>query len=367
MPSQDNVTHRALADGRDIWFFDLAGHRSEPVPDRRPLPQRGPGQSELRFDRATGQWVIIAALRQDRTHKPTADRCPLCPGPTGLTSEVPAADYDVVVFENRFPSLSRQPGFGLPDAADQLDVFVSAPGHGRCEVVCFASDHYTSFAQLPVEQARVVVEAWRHRTADLMARPGVAQVFCFENRGEDIGVTLTHPHGQIYAYPFLTPRATVMLQQADDYRKVHGTNLFGALLAAERADGRRVIAANDHFTAFVPFAARWPVEVHIYPNRFVPNIVALEPVEADALTALYLDVLQRFDRLYDRPLPYISALHQYTGRGAQREGYFHLELMSVRRAANKLKYLAGSESAMDAFIGDVSPEDAAERLRAVGR
>ncbi len=367
MPSQDNVTHGALADGRDIWFFDLAGRRSVPVPDRRPLPERGPGRSELRFDRTTGQWVIIAALRQQRTHKPAADQCPLCPGPTGLTSEVPAADYDVVVFENRFPSLSRHLGFALPEAAEQLDLFTAAPGHGRCEVVCFSSDHDISFAQLPVEQARLVVDAWRHRTADLMARPGIEQVFCFENRGEDIGVTLTHPHGQIYGYPFLTPRATVMLQQADAHRKAHGSNLFAALLTAEVDDGRRVIAGNEHFTAFVPFAARWPVEVHIYPNRFVPNIVALDDVEVDALTALYLDVLRRFDRLYDKPLPYISALHQYSGWGVQQEGYFHIELMSVRRAANKLKYLAGSESAMDAFIGDVSPEDAATRLRAVGR
>ncbi|MDR3663780.1 MAG: galactose-1-phosphate uridylyltransferase [Mycobacterium sp.] len=365
MPSQDNVTRRALADGRDIWFFALAGQRPEPVPDRRPLPARELGQSQLRFDRTTGQWVIIAALRQDRTHKPAADQCPLCPGPSGLTSEVPAVDYDVVVFENRFPSLSQQPGFELPNAADQFDLFTAVPGHGRCEVVCFSSDHNTSFAQLSVEHARLVVEAWRHRTADLMARPGIEQVFCFENRGEDIGVTLTHPHGQIYGYPFLTPRATVMLKQAAAYRNTHGTNLFGALLAAERADGRRVVATNEHFTAFVPFAARWPVEVHIYPNRFVPNIVALDVAEADALTAIYLDVLQRFDRLYDMPLPYISALHQYTGRDAQREGYFHIELMSVRRAANKLKYLAGSESAMDAFIGDVSPEDAAERLRRI--
>ncbi|MUL49918.1 galactose-1-phosphate uridylyltransferase [Mycobacterium sp. CBMA293] len=365
VPNQDNVTHRVLADGRDIWFFDLAGHRSEPVPDRRPLPERGPGQSELRFDRTTGQWVIIAALRQERTHKPAAAQCPLCPGPTGLTSEVPAADYDVVVFENRFPSLSEHPGFELPDGAAQFDVFTAAPGHGRCEVVCFSSDHNTSFAQLPAEQARLVIDVWRHRTADLMARPGIEQVFCFENRGEEIGVTLMHPHGQIYGYPFLTPRAAVMLQQADAHRKAHGTNLFSEMLAAELADGRRVIATNDHFTAFVPFAARWPVEVHIYPNRFVPNIVALDTTEADALTAIYLEVLQRFDRLYDMPLPYISALHQYTGREAQREGYFHLELMSVRRAANKLKYLAGSESAMDAFIGDVSPEDVADRLRQV--
>jgi UDPglucose--hexose-1-phosphate uridylyltransferase len=122
----------------------------------------------LRFDRQTGQWVIIAALRQHRTYKPTADRCPLCPGPSGLTSEVPAPDYDVVVFENRFPSLSGagDAPFALPGA--EADAFVSAPGHGRCEVICYPSDHTGSFAQLPIAQARLVVSAWRHRTTDLM-------------------------------------------------------------------------------------------------------------------------------------------------------------------------------------------------------
>lgn len=355
--------HERLADGRDIWFFALPGHDWEPVPDRRSLPARTAG-SQLRFDHTTGQWVIVAALRQARTHKPPVEQCPLCPGPTGLTSEVPAPDYDVVVFENRFAALSSTSRFELPTAGAGFDGFLAAPGHGRCEVVCFSSDHEGSFAQLSAAHGRLVVEAWQQRTADLMSRPGVQQVFCFENRGEDVGVTLTHPHGQIYAYPFLTPRSAVMLAQAQQHRKTHGTNLFGAMLAAERADGSRVIAADEHFTAFVPFAARWPVEVHIYPNRLVRNIVELTAPEVDAFTAIYLDILRRFDRLYDTPLPYMSALHQYHGDGAQ-EGYFHVELMSPRRAANKLKYLAASESAMDAFIGDVNPEDMAAQLRDV--
>lgn len=359
-------TRAKLADGRDLLFFSLPGRRASPVEDRRPLPARSTetvapgGQSQLRFDRSTGQWVIIAALRQDRTYKPPPDACPLCPGPTGLTSEVPAADYDVVVFENRFPSLSGAAP-GLPAAG--ADGFVSAPAHGRCEVVCFSADHTGSFAGLPPAHARLVVQAWRHRTAELMATPGIEQVFCFENRGEEIGVTLTHPHGQIYGYPYLTPRTAAMLGQADDHRKRHGGNLFGDLLAREVADGSRIIARDDLFTAFVPFAARWPVEVHIYPNRFVPNLTALRDHEVDGFVAVYLDVLRRFDRMYDAPLPYISALHQYTGTGAQAHGYFHVELMSIRRSATKLKFLAASESAMDAFISDVTPESVAQRLR----
>jgi UDPglucose--hexose-1-phosphate uridylyltransferase len=360
-------TRAELADGRELLFFSLPGHRPTPVEDRRPLPKRDPGPSQLRFDRATGQWVIIAAQRQDRTYKPPADQCPLCPGPTGLTSEVPAPDYDVVVFENRFPSLAGGPhpaGVAEAPAVDGL-----APGHGRCEVICFSSAHAGSFAELTHAHARLVVEAWRHRTAELMATPGIEQVFCFENRGEEIGVTLTHPHGQIYGYPYLTPRTALMLEQARDHRNQHGTNLFGDLLAREIADDARLVAHAGAFTAFVPFAARWPVEVHIYPNRFVHNLSDLGDDELDGFTRIYLDVLRRLDRMYDAdvgPLPYMAALHQYTGIGAQAEGYFHVEVMSVRRSATKLKYLAASESAMDAFISDVTPESVAQRLRDVG-
>jgi UDPglucose--hexose-1-phosphate uridylyltransferase len=356
-------TRVKLADGRDLLFFVLPGHRPAPVEDRRPLPQLDPDQSQLRFDRSTGQWVIVAALRQDRTYKPPPDQCPLCPGPTGLTSEVPAPDYDVVVFENRFPSLS---GAGETTPARAGDGFVSAPAFGRCEVICFSSDHTGSFAELEPVHARLVVEAWRHRTADLIAAPGIEQVFCFENRGEEIGVTRTHPHGQIYGYPYLTPRTAAMLGQAREHRKRHGSNLFGDLLACEVADGSRIVARTEKFTAFVPFAARWPVEVHIYPNRFVHNLIELDEDELDEFAQVYRDVLGRFDRMYSTPLPYISALHQFADTDAQADGYFHVELMSIRRGATKLKYLAASESAMDAFISDVTPESVAQRLRELG-
>ena len=360
-----------LADGRDLLFFSLPGHRPEPVRDRRPLPQRPDQQSQLRFDRQTGQWVVIAALRQDRTYKPPAEACPLCPGPSGETSEIPAPDYDVAVFENRFPSLSgaapftggREEQKGFLPGVDDADLFLAAPGHGRCEVICFSSDHTGSFADLAPAHARLVVEAWRHRTADMMARLGIEQVFCFENRGEDIGVTLTHPHGQIYGYPYLAPRTAQMLREARAHADRTGTNLFAGMVAREVADGDRIVARTDSFTAFVPFAARWPVEVHIYPNRFVHNLVELTETERDGFAQIYTDMLGRFDRMYDTPLPYISALHQYADTADQREGYFHVELMSVRRSATKLKFLAGSESAMDAFISDVTPESVAARLR----
>jgi UDPglucose--hexose-1-phosphate uridylyltransferase len=353
----------SLADARELLFFSLPGHTPAPSPDRRPLPTRAGAQTQLRFDRQTGEWVIIAALRQHRTYKPTSAQCPLCPGPSGLSSEVPAPDYDVVVFENRFPSLSGDDCASFRPAP--TDGFVSAPGQGRCEVIAFSSDHTGCFADLDDAHARLVVEAWRHRTAELMARPEIEQVFCFENRGEEIGVTLTHPHGQIYGFPYLTPRTAAMLREARAHRIRHGTNLFASILADEVDDGGRIVAHNDAFTAFVPFASRWPVEVHIYPNRFVRNLTDLDDAELDGFARIYLDIVGRFDRMYAAPLPYMSALHQYTNDDAQREGYFHVELISIRRSATKLKYLASSESAMGAFINDTTPETVANRLRAL--
>ena len=251
----------------------------------------------------------------------------------------------------------------LPDA-DDADLFLAAPGHGRCEVICFSSDHTGSFADLDPAQARLVVEAWRHRTADMMARPGIEQVFCFENRGEEIGVTLTHPHGQIYGYPYLAPRAAQMLREARAHADRTGTNLFADMVAREVADGDRIIVRRPTRSPHSYRSRRaGPSRSIIYPNRFVHNLVELTETELDGFAQIYTDILGRFDRMYPTPLPYISALHQYADTADQREGYFHVELMSIRRSATKLKFLAGSESAMDAFISDVTPESVAARLR----
>lgn len=358
-------TRWTLADGRELLFFDLPGHRCAPVTDRRQLPAQRDAQSELRFDRISGEWVIIAALRQDRTYKPPAARCPLCPGATGLTSEIPAPDYDVAVFENRFASLSGADVHKFLLPADPGPGFVCEPSHGRCEVVCFSADHTGSFADLDSRHARLVVEVWRHRTRDLLSRNGIEQVFCFENRGEEIGVTLTHPHGQIYGYPYVTPHAEATLRRARAHRASHGTNLFSDILEHELSSGARIIARTDAFTAFVPFAARWPVEVHIFPDRPARNLLDFDDAELDEFTELYQMVLQRLDRLYDEPLPYMAALHQYTDTESQCEGRFHAQVISTRRSATRLKYLASSESIMGAFINDVTPESLAQTLREV--
>jgi UDPglucose--hexose-1-phosphate uridylyltransferase len=234
----------------------------------------------------------------------------------------------------------------------------SRPAVGRCEVVCFGPQHQGSFAGLSLSRVRTVIEAWADRTAELSALPGVAQVFPFENRGEAIGVTLHHPHGQIYAYPYVTPRTQRLLASICSY----GPALLADVLAYEQ-QSERVLIRGEHFTAFVPFAARWPIEVHLLPHRHVPDFTATSTAERNELAVIYRRTLRAIDQLYDTPTPYIAAWHQAPVRVGRAEVRLMLQITSPRRAAGKLKFLAGSESAMGAFIGDVEPEATAARLR----
>jgi len=356
------ITEIRLSDGRQLRYYDV----DDAPPRDTAVDQRGltpvSVRSELRHDPLLDQWVMSAGHRQDRTYKPAAQDCPLCPSRPGHHTEIPADDYQVVVFENRFPALSPAPAEAT---GWQHGTLQRRPGAGRCEVICFTAEHDTPVAALPPGQLEVVVQAWRDRSQALAALPGVQQVFCFENSGADIGVTLDHPHGQIYAYPFITPRTARMLESVAEYRSRTGRNLFDDRLADELDEGSRVVLRTQAWTAFVPHAARWPYEVHAYPNERVPDLAALDDRSLAELPFVYLDLLGRFRRLFDRPAPYIAAWHQAPVT-ARTDFALHLELFTVRRTSDKLKYLAGSESGMDAFANDIRPEDAAATLRELG-
>ena len=353
-------TSRRLADGREIIYFDESATARDAA-DTRDLESTRV-VSEIRHDPILDEWVVIASHRQNRTHLPPSDECPLCPSTPTRATEIPASDYDVVVFENRFPSLAAD----VPDVDNVVDgdaLFARNRGVGRCEVVCFSSTHDTSFADLPLHRVRTVVDVWADRTAALSATAGVEQVFVFENRGTEIGVTLSHPHGQIYGYPFVTPRTTRMLDSAQRHLDRTGRNLFADVLAAECHAESRIVRQNRSWTAFVPAAARWPVEVHLYPKRRVLDLPELTGGERDDLAEIYHDVLKRIDGLYGVQMPYIAAWHQAPVRVGRDLAYLHLQVFSIRRAPGKLKYLAGSESGMGVFINDVTPERTAQLLR----
>jgi len=379
-----------MADGRELIYFDdsepyVSGAATRRLDDPRPLPPRfapvvdadgvahpitGP---ELRLDPLTGEWIPMAAHRMNRTFLPPADANPLAPARPGAAyqdGEIPDTDYDVVVFENRFPSLMAVPG--LDDATELVDgeaLWQRRPAVGRCEVICFSADPTASLATVSPQRMRTVVEAWTDRTRELSTLPGVEQVFCFENRGKEIGVTLHHPHGQIYAFPYVTPKTQTMLRQARAHHAATGRVLLRDVLDAELRHGTRVVLESEHWVAYVPYAARWPVEVHLAPRRDVPDLPALTDAEKADLSTTYLTLLRRLDQFFVDddggavPLPYISGWHQAPVREGRDVSRLHLQVFSVLRAPGKLKYLAGVESAMASWISDTTPERIARRLQ----
>ena len=297
--------------------------------------------SELRFNELRGEQVVYAIHRQDRTFLPDRADCPLDPTrPGGPATEIPLEAFEIVVFDNRFPSFE-------------------AP-RGAAEVVVYTDDHDASLGSLPLERVEALMWVWRHRYAELGAREDVEYVYIFENRGVEVGVTLHHPHGQIYGYPFLPP--VPALELAADERL--GGCAPCALLAHERSDGRRVLFEDEAVSAFVPEAARWPYEAHLTMREHRPSLVACAPDELRRLAAALLRLVRGYDALFDRPLPYVMAVHQAPTGAAGHDGHLHLEFYPPLRTAEKLKYLAGSEQGAGTFIGDVLPEEAAEHLRA---
>ncbi|WP_159499397.1 galactose-1-phosphate uridylyltransferase [Microbacterium sp. 18062] len=359
------TTH--LADGRELIYFDdpgtvLPAHRSI---DGR-APEHRPRTATMRQDVLTGDWIALATARQTRAYMPPSHQDPLAPQTATNPSEIPS-NYDVAVFENKSPSfgpaLADTPSLEPPAPVDLSDMAAigferERAAIGRCEVVCFSPEHEGSFVTLTPTRARTVIEAWADRTAELSRLSGIEQVFIFENRGSEIGVTLPHPHGQIYAYPYITPRTQKLLSAIDTV----GDDLFHRLIEAE-LNGPRVVLEAEHWLAFVPFAARWPLEVHLLPKRQIADFAATTADERDELATVYLRLLFAVDNLYNTPTPYIAAWHQAPTRHARDSARLHLQLTSPRRAEDKLKYLAGSESAMNAWVADVSPEASANALR----
>lgn len=301
--------------------------------------------SELRWHPLLEEWVTVAPWRQDRTYHPPADHCPLCPTRPGKpVTEIPAPDYHIAVFENRFPAYTGE--------------------QGRCEVVCYTPDHDSSLGEQSVDHIRDLIEVWRDRTAELGRLPNVRYVYIFENRGEVIGVTLSHPHGQIYAYPFVPPTLQRELRAGARHMRETGRCVYCDVLEGERG-GERTVLRDERWIAFVPPFARWPYEVQLAPIRHHGGLLDQDADEDESLARVLKGLLQKYDRLFERPLPYVMAMHQRPPGRGNRHHHFHVEFYPPNRTADKLKYLAGSELGAGAFILDAKAEDTAAELREI--
>jgi UDPglucose--hexose-1-phosphate uridylyltransferase len=319
--------------------------------------------SELRWNPVLEEWVITATERQDRTFLPPADYCPLCPTkPGGFPTEIPAPLYQVVAFENKFPSLRHSPP---APAVEPTSLYRVKPAYGECEVIVYTPEHRSTLADRSVDEIERLLYVWMDRYRELGAREGIEYVYIFENKGEVIGVTLSHPHGQIYAFPFIPPRIQKELDAAARHMNRTGKCLFCRIMEEERQDGRRIVIESDAFLAAVPFFARWPYEVHIWARRHVESLLELESSETRDLARVLKTLLQKYDRLWGFSMPYMMVLHQRPTDGRPHESYhFHLEFYPPHRTRDKLKFLAGVETGAGTFINDSLAEEKAAELRA---
>ena len=330
----------------------------------------------LRLNELRDEQVVYAIHRQERTFLPSREHCPLCPTrPGGEETEIPFGAFEIAVFENRFPAFE-------------------AP-RGAAEVVVYTDRHDDSFGTLAPERAEALMWVWRQRYQELGAREDVEYVLIFENRGVEVGVTLHHPHGQIYGYPFLPP--VPKLELAADERL--GGCAPCALLARELKDGQRIVYQNESVVAYVPYAARWPYEAHVVMREHRASLLDCEAEELRLLAEGLQALVRGYDALFDRPFPYVMVVHQAptsvhqaptavqqaptalqqaptaTASPASQpsaaapslapgagSGHLHVEFYPPLRTAEKLKYLAGSEQGAGVFIGDTLPEESAVAL-----
>ncbi len=347
-----------LADGRRVHFYDDGPTRTRTVRDRR-IPHTRPQPGRLRWDPLEQEWVISAPGRKARAA--TAEQeCPLCPTRGQAATEIPVAEYDVAVVENRYPALNG--AAAVPDTGGFLQ---DAPASGACEVISFGSDHRTPLSRLPIGRVRTVINALADRTRVLNARPGVAQVLCFENRGAQIGASLAHPHGQLYAYPFV-PARLARIHECARSSHARGEGCPGCrLIEAETTARERLVVDAEHWVAFVPYACRWPYEIYVYPRRHVPDLPALKAAELDELATVYRSVIACFDSVATTPLPYMALWVQAPTRDGQKHSHLHARIFSDRHSETARKHPAAGELGAGAFVSETDPEQTARNLRSV--
>ena len=341
-----DVTTFTMPDGRSLYLYgEFTG-----TPHWAPLEEaHEKGFSHRRWHPVRREWVVYSAHRQTRTYKPATDACPLCPmAPDG---EIPVEDFSIAVFDNRFSSLQRD--CPKPAPLPGLDLPVDSAA-GNCEVIVYSADHKASMATLSQERRELLVRVWGERVRALMAMPAVQAVMPFENRGEEAGVTLHHPHGQIYAFSYLPPIIETMAQSFED-----GYDLTKLTTSAPHA-----IAQTESMTALVPPFARFPYETWIVPKTFRASPSDLTAGEVSDCAHLLAVVSKAYDTFFKRTCPYVMIVYA-APRGMESFFPFHIQFYPLLRAPNKLKYLAGCELGAGSFLADIVPEAAAQSLRDV--
>jgi len=280
--------------------------------------------------------------------------CPFDPG----SGRVPD-HYDVLIYPNDFAAfqLDREP------FKPETGLYSKTGARGSCDVVLYHPQHALAPSQLSIEHWRKVVDLWAKRHRELAGNPDVQYVYIFENTGVAIGVTMPHPHGQIYAFPFIPPLIQRELDSAADHFRDHRECIYCSILRDEIAEGQRLVSETSHFVAFVPFFARWPGEIQIYARRHFGRITDLTDSEASDLARIIKLIRMKYDHLFGFPMPLMMLLRQSPAKGDHPYFHFHVDFYPTQRSATKLKYLAGVESGAGTFLNDTVAEQKAKELR----
>ncbi|HCL98795.1 MAG TPA: galactose-1-phosphate uridylyltransferase [Fervidobacterium sp.] len=312
---------------------------------------------ERRYNVLTDEWVMISAFTQQRPTNPTTT-CPLCVGGDEFSRP-----YDLASFDNRFPSMKVD----APNVESENSLYKKARSNGKCEVVVYTVDHNSAMSLMPIHQIEKLIKMWTDRYLELSLQPTIKYVFIFENRGAEVGATLSHPHGQLYAFPFLPKRIEAKVQSLAKYYDEHGRCAICDVVENEVSIRERLVYENESFVALVPFYARWPYEVHVYPKRHVSSLVELNNSERNLLSKVLKVVTMKYDLLFQQSFPYMMMLFQSPVNDVRYEHafHFHIEFNPVKRDKNKIKWMASVETGTWAFINPKLPEEAAAELRSV--
>ena len=324
--------------------------------------------NEIRYDPILREWVIVA---QNRTVRPVLGKsftkekpkftCPFCPdAPEG------AGEWVVKAVPNRFPALSTEIEGSFTDETLIKDFYQTRPGKGNCEVLLYSQDHEKTLGDLGFPNIIALINLWKERLNYNMENEELRYSFIFENRGKIIGVTLFHPHGQMYSFPFIPPRIERAVHSSKMYWKEHKSCLFCKVMETELEDRSRLVEENEDFVAFIPYFAKWPFEVHIYPKQHYSYISQIPESQSANFAAIIKHTVQRLDGLYGFVMPYVFSHHNAPyNDGDNSHFHYHIEIYPPYRAKDRVKYIAGVEMGTNTFINPTNPQENAKKLRDV--
>ncbi|MBE7053931.1 MAG: galactose-1-phosphate uridylyltransferase [Ruminococcaceae bacterium] len=312
--------------------------------------------AELRFNPLTKDWVMIASHRQNRPQMPK-DWCPFCPG----SGKVPD-EFEVLKYDNDFPALSQNPP--IPDDVE-TNIYKTKPSYGKCEVILYSPNHTITLPELSTSHVRKLVDLWTERFCEIKKDENIKYVFIFENRGDVVGVTMPHPHGQIYGYSYIPKKIELELESAKEHLEKTGNCLFCDMLKDEIEAKQRIIFENDSFIVFLPFFSEYPYGIYVAAKNHKQNLEQFTDKEKDDLASALKAASGTLDNLFDYPFPYMMCMYQNPVNSGDLNDicHFHIAFYPPMRSKDKQKFNASSETGAWAHCNPTAPEEKAVELR----